>query len=200
MRKTSAGIADGLCVIVLAAGGSSRLGRPKQLLRRQGVSLIVRAVTMAGAGSRHVVVVLGADRLRIQRALDRHRTGVIVAHNAAWADGLAGSLRAGLRRLPKRTPAVLILLVDQVRLRRTDIARLVQRWRRRPHRPAAACLHGVAGVPAIIPRRWFRAMERLEGDTGARALLRSLDDVSLVEMPAAAFDIDTPADLEYLSN
>ena len=56
----------------------------------------------------------------------------------------------------------------------------------------------MAGAPAIIPRRWFGALRLLEGDCGARQLLRKLGEISLVDMPAAAFDVDTPEDAAAL--
>lgn len=199
MAKPSAIASLGLTAVVLAAGGSSRLGRPKQLLRHGGEPLIARAARLAqrAAGGR-VIVVLGAERLRLQSSLRRRGHAVYVAYNARWRDGLAGSLRTGLACVPASAKAALVLLTDQALLDAADLERLVAHWLRRPDRPAAACYDGDAGAPAIIPRRLFRHVRRLDGDIGARHLLRELPGLTLVGMPAAGFDVDTPADAAAL--
>lgn len=200
MAKTSAIIGHRkLAAVVLAAGGSSRLGRSKQLLRHRGEPLIVRMTRLAqGAVGGRVIVVLGAERQRLASCLRRRGLAVDLVHNRRWRDGLASSLQSGLRRVPAGAAAVLVLLVDQARLETTDIGRLVARWSVRPGQPAAALYRGHPGAPAIIPRRLFPRIGALEGDVGARHLLRGLQDLTLVDMPAASFDVDTPADAEAL--
>jgi molybdenum cofactor cytidylyltransferase len=64
--------------------------------------------------------------------------------------------------------------------------------------PAAARYEGRIGVPAVLPRRHWRALKALQGDQGARALLRGSKELTLVDMPEASLDIDTPADVEKL--
>ena len=201
MRKTSASGRPRLAALVLAAGGSTRLGRPKQLVRLRGEPLLIRTCRMASAVTDGaVIVVLGADALRLRGLLERHGNKLTIVHNAAWREGMAGSLRAGLARVPPGTDGLLILLVDQARVATADLVRLVDRWRRHSGRRAAAHYQGRAAVPAIIPRRLFAALRSLEGDTGARKLLQGLDGLSLVAMPTAAFDIDTPQDVAALQN
>jgi len=188
-----------IACVLLAAGGSTRLGRPKQLVRRRGVPLVVRAAEAAvPVVDGPVVAVLGAEALRLRGVLRRRAAPVRVVVNARWADGLAGSLAAGLAALPADTRAVLILLADQPEVGPEALARLIDAWRRHPARAAASLYGGRAGVPAILPHRLFRAARTLDGDRGARALLRSLPDVTLVPMPEAALDIDTPDDLRRL--
>jgi molybdenum cofactor cytidylyltransferase len=205
MSRTSAPAEPWLAAVILAAGGSRRLGRPKQLLRYRGRTLIERAVRLARhAAGGGIVVVVGNQRQRLRSLLRRRRESGLeggrasVVGNPRWATGLASSLAAGIGAVPPAAKAALILVVDQARLDAGDIERLVAAWRRRPSKPAAARYLGRAGVPAVIPRRWFPALASLTGDVGAREVLRRLDDVSLVEMPAAAFDIDLPADAESL--
>jgi molybdenum cofactor cytidylyltransferase len=200
MAKTSAIIGQRkLAAVVLAAGGSSRLGRTKQLLRHRGEPLIARMTRLAqGAAGGRVIVVLGAERQRLASCLHRRGLALDLVHNSRWRDGLASSLQIGLRRVPADAAGVLVLLVDQARLEATDIARLVARWSVRPGRPAAAFYRGHPGAPAIIPRSLFRRIGALQGDVGARHLLRGLGDLTLVDMPAASFDVDTPADAEAL--
>jgi len=204
MSRTSATGDPRIAAVILAAGGSSRLGRSKQLLRYRGVPLIERAVRLArhAAGS-GVIVVLGDQRQRLRSLLQRRGQGaqkprLTIVGNPRWTDGLSSSLRAGIAAVPPGAEAVLMLLVDQATLTSLDIERLVSGWRRHPLRPAAAHYLGRIGVPAVIPRRWFRELATLDGDVGAREVLRRVDGVSLVEMPAAAFDVDTAADAAAL--
>lgn len=186
-------------VIVLAAGGSTRLGTSKQLIRYRRESLLLRTVRLACANvGTNIVVVLGKDRLRLRLLLQRHARSVRIVSNAGWRDGIATSLRAGLDALPVTAGAVLILLCDQARIDAADLQRLTNAWRKRPSIPAAASYEGKPGVPAIIPRRWFRELRSLEGDVGARQVLRQARKLSTVDMPAAAFDVDTPADVSAL--
>lgn len=181
--------------MLLAAGGSTRLGEPKQLLRHRGVPLLIRAI---GAGEkalgRPVVVVLGARALRLRSVLKRRGVRARPFVNARWHEGLSGSLAIGLRALPPRT-AALLMLVDQPNVDSAALERLIAAWRKRPAAPAAAFYDGRPGVPAILPPRCFAAAYALGGDQGARALLRSLPDITLVPMPEAEADVDTPEDV-----
>src|SRR5881394_2835168 len=161
-----------IACVLLAAGGSSRLGRPKQLVRRGPRPLLLHALDAARGApfpDEDVVVVLGAEALRLRALLRRHAPRVRIAANARWATGHAGSLH-----------------------------RLVAAWRRRPAFPAAAHYSGRAGVPAVLPRRAWRSLRALDGDAGARALLRGAGAITRVAMPEAELDVDTPADIARL--
>ncbi|HLF11018.1 MAG TPA: nucleotidyltransferase family protein [Gammaproteobacteria bacterium] len=192
--------ARGLSCVVLAAGESRRLGAPKQLVRRRMRPLLLRAVDLASTivGPQSVIVVLGAHALRLRALLRRNRAPVRAVLNARWRDGLASSLQAGMLAVPARSQAVLVLLVDQPNVDARALHRLIDAWRKRPALPAAARYAGHAGVPAILPRSFWPAVHRLRGDVGARALLRDAAQLTLVDTPEAAFDIDTPDDLALL--
>jgi CTP:molybdopterin cytidylyltransferase MocA len=161
---------------------------------------LLRAVAAArGALPRApLIVVVGAAGLRLRLTLRRAHCNETVVANQRWREGLATSLRAGLTAVPPTMRAVLVLLVDQPRVDAAALTRLLAAWRRRPGVPAAACYGGRTGVPAILPRRHWRALRSLHGDQGARALLRDAATITLVDMPEAALDIDTPADLAKL--
>ncbi len=176
---------------MLAAGGSRRLGRPKQFVRHAGTTLVELACRRAlGTRPAGVVVVAGAHASRV-RALLASLPVAVVRHRD-WRSGLAGSLRAGLARVPRYVPAVLVTTVDQWRVPTSDLRRLVAAGA-----PAAAAYRGTCGVPALLPRRWRAQVQELRGDGGARGLLRAAE-VRGVPIPAAAFDLDTPADLAAL--
>ena len=199
MRQTLASVDPRLATIILAAGGSRRLGQPKQLLRFRGTPLIVRTARLARQTVKgEIIVVLGEQQQRLRSLLHRHDQKLVIANNPHWKQGLATSLQAGLQQVPPVASAVLILLVDQAKLSTADVVRLIACWQKRPGKPAAAFFLGRAGAPAVIPRRWFSDIRALEGDIGARQLLRRLGAISLVGLPAAEFDVDTPADATAL--
>lgn len=184
---------------MLAAGGSRRLGFPKQLVRRRARPLLAHALGAARGALPHsaLIVVLGAEALRLRMLVRRTAPGATVIHNARWAEGLASSLKAGVAGLPSGTVACAVTLVDQPNVDARALLRLVAAWRRRPGIAAAASYAGRAGVPAVLPRRYWRAIRELDGDAGARALLRSVG-ITAVDMPEAELDIDTRADVARL--
>ena len=185
-----------LACVLLAAGGSRRYGKPKQLARYRGRPLLVHAIEAARGAlpSAPLIVVVGAEALRLRLVVRRAQCRARIVANPDWPQGMATSLRAGVAAIPRGTHAALVLLVDQPRVDAAALQRLVVAWRRRPGAPAAARYAGRAGVPAVLPRRHWRAVRALRGDEGARALLRDAQ-VTLVEMPEAALDVDTPEDL-----
>ena len=169
-------------------------------MRHRGRTLLQNAVQAARGAlpDAPLIVVVGADALRIRLVLRRARCRAQVAQNAGWAQGMATSLGVGLAALPRSARAALVLLVDQPHVDAAALERLVAAWRRRPRRPAAARYDGRVGVPAVLPRANWRALKSSRGDEGARALLRGAAALTLVDMPEAALDIDTPADAQQL--
>jgi molybdenum cofactor cytidylyltransferase len=180
-------------VLVLAAGASRRLGRPKQLVRLGHESLVRRAVRIAESlAPLWIGVVVGARAGRVAAALGGSDAEVVRARH--WRAGLAASIAAGVRRTPRRARRLLVMTVDQWRVDGADLARLLStpgRW------PAAAAYGGGLGVPAVFPRRLWPALLRLRGDRGARELLERGPAIA-VAMPAAGADLDTPAELAAL--
>jgi molybdenum cofactor cytidylyltransferase len=184
--------------IILAAGGSSRMGTPKQLLRIGGIPLVVRAARAAlGAGARPVAVVLGADAARVSAELGA--SPVIAVHNPNWSRGLATSVVAGMAALLGANPeldAVALAPCDQPALSAEVIARLAE-LHRTSGLTVAARYHGRNGAPAVFGRGDFAALSALTGDEGARRLLNAEPSrVCSVELPALGSDLDTPADFE----
>ncbi len=186
-----------LAGLVLAAGAATRFGAAKQLARLGAQSMVERAAALAlGCCEAGVVVVSGAYAAAVEAALIK--LPVQVVRNEAWAEGLASSLRSGLAAMPEDAGACLILLCDQPAITATDLAGLVAAWRAAPEHMAAACYGGAAGVPAVFPRSSWPALAQLRGDQGGRRLLAAAPCLTMVDMPAAARDIDSPADLERL--
>lgn len=176
-----------LAAVVLAAGASRRLGRPKQLEPVGGEPLLRRAARCAlEAGYHPVRVVLGAVP-EAARTLDGLR--VETCQNEDWTEGMASSIRLGTRDLPPDTEGVLLLVCDQVALEPGVLTRLREAFEACPNRPAACTYQGLPGVPALFPAQALPNLQRLMGDQGARPLLRS-GDVNLVPWAEGAQDFD----------
>lgn len=190
----------GLHAIVLAAGGATRFGSAKQLVRigdRPLLSLIAgRTAEVVGHA---LIVVLGACAAELAPLLRHSPASVVI--NRDWREGLASSIRAGVARLPASCAGVMLVLADQACVTAEDLRRLAGAWRRQPLGLAAARYGATVGVPAIFPQHLFGELSELKGDSGARALLRRhADRLVKVPMPSAAFDLDTPADLLELTS
>lgn len=176
--------------VVLAAGGSRRLGQPKQLVQWRGESLIAHSVRSARAicGPR-VVVVLGAHRDVIEPVLAP--LAPVLAFNPRWADGLATSLAAGIAVLPPDCGAALLLACDQPRVPVRALQAIVECWGEHPDCAVASEYAGTVGIPALFPSRLLNALTTLSGDQGARAVLRAEGARLLrVPVPEAEFDVD----------
>lgn len=183
--------------IVLAAGNSSRLGQPKQLLPHENGTLVEHAVRIASdAGCSPIVVVTGAVEEPIRQ---RVSGSAIVAHNADWSTGMGSSIRVGVASLLQTASAcerVLILLSDQPALDVATLARLLQAWEH-SDRPMAACRYGDSiGPPCGFARPRFDALSKIAPQQGAKALLRPPEEVATIDWTEGAFDVDTPGDWE----
>ncbi|MCP3104676.1 nucleotidyltransferase family protein [Myxococcus sp. K15C18031901] len=190
-------------VVLLAAGGSSRLGQPKQLVTLQGQSLVRRAAGAAVAlGEGPVVVVLGASHDVVAPQLGdlpvQH-----VAHGG-WAQGPGGSLRAGLQALlarddAGRLEAVLVMLCDQLRVDVAHLRALVAAWRDSGRPVVASAYDGTRGVPALFARAVFEELDALPPEQGARGVIaREPSRVAEVPLAGGGEDVDTPRDLARL--
>jgi molybdenum cofactor cytidylyltransferase len=190
-----------VAVAVLAAGGSARLGRAKQLVEWRGTTLLRRAAeTAVRAACGPIVLVLGARSARLHRELAG--LPVEVAVNERWQDGLAGSIRTALGRVRTVAPGasgILLTLADQPLVTCDLLRTLVARHRQHPRRPVACAYGDTVGAPALLPRYLFAEIDELRGDSGARSILRRhRQEVLEIAFPDGACDIDTDADLNDL--
>jgi len=188
-------------ILILAAGQSNRLGRPKQLLKFNGSPFIKRVTELAIATeSSPVVLVLGAYADQIQSELTMN--GIHVLINAHWQEGMASSIREGLKeleRLNENIDGVVVLVCDQPYLTTKHINELIQ-LQAQKNLPAAACSYdGVLGTPALFHRSLFGQLLNLQGDSGAKKILSSLStEIGIVEFEEGIFDVDTESDYEKL--
>ena len=184
-----------LGAILLAAGGSSRLGQPKQLVAVNGKPLVARqAGLLLDLQPACIVVVTGAVEQQVVQAL--HGMPLEFTHNEDWPLGMGQSIACGIKAMPERVRGALLLLCDQWRLQTEDLRFLVEAWAENPRAAVAAKWSQGSGPPVIFPRSMFARLSGLSGDKGARQVLRrEAGQVRFVPMERAAYDLDVPADL-----
>ena len=188
-------------IVILAAGESRRLGSAKQLVRFRGRSLLAHAAATArDAEGGPVFVVLGAraDALRAEVA----NSGLRVVENPDWAEGMGSSVRAALATVLAEIPearAVVLMVADQP-LVTAALLRSLIRAHDAGHPLVAAAYAGAVGVPALFDRHYFAELQGLDGDAGARRVLRRhASTVHAVPFPGGVVDVDTPEDAAGLA-
>ena len=189
-----------LSAIVLAAGGSSRYGQCKQLINISGSSLIRHAVNKLSSLLSHnnIYVVVGASSQAVAQAINDLPVNIV--HNEHWQKGLASSLKAGINSIGPGCPAVMITLCDQVLVAENHLRQLLGLWIDDPSMIIASNYADTLGTPAVIPAEFYPQLLALEGDAGAKSILKNnAGRVTTAPVPEAEFDLDVPADLEKLT-
>ena len=184
-----------IAAVVLAAGASSRLGRPKALVPFEGRPLIRVAVTAAtDGGCRPVLVVLGSDAETIRQSVGDSAVQYVI--NEDWREGMASSIRAGIRALGAPAPdGVLLLACDQPHLTPDIVRELCGRFGQGGVSAVACAYAGTIGIPALFGRSRFDELLELRGDRGARSVLeRNPECLATLDWPSGAFDVDRPQD------
>lgn len=186
--------------IVLAAGESTRLGRPKQLLDLDGKPLLQHVVDAVGAvGLDEVVIVLGHEAESVRAALALGPAARTVV-NPLYRSGQASSLVAGLDAVDPRAEAAVIVLGDQPRMSAEIVRRVVAEWRRSDAPVVRSFYGGVPGHPVVVGRAQWPVLRAARGDAGARAVLEAasvpVNELDLGEEPLD--DVDTWEQYERL--
>jgi molybdenum cofactor cytidylyltransferase len=187
--------------VILAAGESSRLGQPKQLIQFRGKSLVYRIVDAAKkARCSPTVVVIGSDREEVERELKAE--SVVIVGNENWRRGIGTSIRAGMRRLIDKAPtleAVVLLVCDQPFVDARTIARLLTLREKTKRAIVASRYANTLGVPALFDRSCFQELAALDNATGAKTVILSNRE-RVTEFPflEGRIDIDTLDDYEKL--
>ena len=185
--------------LVLAAGGASRFGSPKQLAELDGVPLLehaLRAVEAVPAIDR-IVVVLGARADEIRAGVDFGAAEVVICDG--WQEGQAASLRCGIDAIAG-ADAVLLMLGDMPRITPQVIARFAELGSEYGSEARARAVYdGAPGHPVMLGRAYFAALAELRGDLGAREILKQIGAYRIeCGHLCSAADVDTPGALEEL--
>jgi molybdenum cofactor cytidylyltransferase len=198
------GAVPGIGVVILAAGASTRLGVPKQLLTFRGRSLLRHTVEEAlTSGCHPIVVVLGAHAERLQEEIDDLPVTVVV--NARWSEGMGTSIQAGLAALTTAAGgdavgAVVLAVCDQPFFSAAILHALIAAHQRSGRAIVATTYEGTCGVPALFSRSLFPHLIALDGHEGARRVIQGRpNETVVVPFPEGAFDIDTAEDYARLA-
>lgn len=181
-----------IACIILAAGSSVRYGSPKQLVEFRGRSLIQRAVDEADASKAdHVFLVLGNSSSEILEKIDLGRAQVVF--NKDYAKGISTSIKAGLANVPNDCASVIIMVADQPFLTHEHLNRLISEENKFNGRIIALSYRGEPRNPVLIPTELLRELESLEGDEGAKSMVRKNPSTILIEIPESEIflDVDT---------
>lgn len=189
--------------VILAAGPSRRLGRPKQLLELGGQSLLRRAACSAlESGCTPIVVVTGANALACRESL--RGLDLQEAENQQWESGLGSSVRVGIEAVVTLNPqiaAVVLMVCDQPFVTREIIAGLVRAYRETGYSIVASRYSENHGVPALFGRIHFSELTTLEGSVGAKRIIQKhLPAVKFLPFPEGEVDVDTADDLARLQS
>lgn len=187
-------------IMILAAGNSSRLGQPKQLVKFRGKSLLNGAIEEGSLSSiKDIFIILGNHSYDHKRQLPRH-IKVDVAINEAWEWGMGNSLRFGLQYALLKEPnlkAIIVSVCDQPFLEATVLDSMVTAFQQSPEKIVACKYQNDAfGVPVLFPEKYFNDLLLCEDSVGAKSIVkRHLENVIFVPFGKGYIDIDTPEDL-----
>ena len=190
-------------IVILAAGASTRLGKPKQLLQYRGKTLLAHAINEAvNSNADAIVVILGKDADLFKKEIDDGK--VRVAINSSWEEGMASSLRLGLDTLLNDKPyidAVIFMVCDQPYVLSSILNELIT-TQQKTTKQIVTCNYGDSiGPPALFHKKYFKDLMKLSGDTGARKIVQeNMNDMTTILFPEGEIDIDTEEDYEKLKN
>jgi molybdenum cofactor cytidylyltransferase len=190
-------------VVVLAAGQSARLGRPKQLLQFEGKTLleavVEKAVTIAVGP---IAVVVGAALGEVMERLKQMPVDII--HNPDWKEGMGSSLSNGVSEILIKNPnldGLMVLVCDQPLLTTEHLIQLLKQQQKTGMAAVASSYQNRLGTPAVFHKSFFEELKCLKGDEGARKLIAGkMNLVAALPFEDGAFDIDTNEDYERLMN
>jgi molybdenum cofactor cytidylyltransferase len=188
-------------IILLAAGGSSRLGKPKQLLLYKGQTLLQNTLSVAlTSNAQSVIVVLGANADILQTEITNGKIHVVV--NDDWQEGMGSSIRTGVKAITEINPStegVILLVCDQPFINSALLNNLITAHQK-TGKEIVACTYGnTFGPPVFFHQSLFSELLQLKGDTGARSIVQKhLDNMEAIPFPEGIFDIDTKGDYEKI--
>ncbi|HVW13823.1 MAG TPA: nucleotidyltransferase family protein [Mucilaginibacter sp.] len=190
-------------IVILAAGGSARLGTPKQLLKYNGETLLQRAINTAkGSEAGKVIVVLGASHQKIISETDIRGTDLVV--NPGWQSGMSSSIVSGIKALKELAPvpsSVILVVCDQPFVTSALLNTLISEHRSTGKQIIACTYEGVMGTPVLFSSRLYDQLLVLRGNAGAKKIIQAnKDKVATVTFELGATDVDTIGDYESLIN
>ena len=188
--------------MILAAGASSRLGSPKQLLFYKEQTLLQYSLQQAtGSQANAVVVVLGANAKKIAGEISAY--SVLIKVNKGWEEGMASSIRTGLSSLLEQIPdlaAVIFMVCDQPYVTSALVDDLIEAGNKTNYQVVASRYENSVGIPALFKADMFEELLALKGEAGAKKIIqKNADQISYLDFEKGGIDIDTPEDYQQLN-
>ncbi len=165
-------------IILLAAGQSARLGKPKQLLNYKGKTLLEHSLQVAiETELQPIVTVLGSSADLLKKSIEQFSTKVVI--NEQWSEGMASSIRCGMEELIKITPTiagVIIMVCDQPYVTAKLLTDLIEKYKYSLKPIIASSYKNNIGTPALFDKTIFALLLSLKGDSGAKKIMKSNPD------------------------
>lgn len=185
--------------LILAAGAASRMQQPKMLLPFGTKTILAHLLDEVKAcGLQAVCLVTGFYHKEIAESTDTEN--VLIVYNTNWQSGMASSIQIGISTLLQENSgldSILILVSDQPFLNQGLLVKMLQSKLLMQKGIVAASYDGVKGTPVLFDKKYFTALQELQGDTGAKSILHQHgEDIIAVDFPNGAMDIDTLQDYE----
>jgi len=188
-----------LSILILAAGNSSRLGYPKQLIEFEGETLIERITTIALTVSEDILIVLGGNADLIFPKLERFKRRISTIFNPDWQEGMGTSIRVGVEKLVEKSDLILILLADQPFISKVLLQDMLQIIENSQNSIVSCLYNDALGVPMLFDKTVFKDLLKLNGERGAKTFLDLYkNNIGTIHFPEGIFDIDTISDVEKL--
>lgn len=189
-------------VLLLAAGASARMGQPKMFLTWQGETLLQHTVSAAAAVSTPVFVVTGEHSTTIAAALQN--SAVQLIPNDQWQEGMGTSVATGVTGIMQAghtSDAIIIVVCDQPFITGELLQQMIAAKESSGKGIVGCSYDNTIGTPVLFDKKYFPALQQLNGQQGAKRLLQQFpDDVATIPFPLGNIDIDTPEDYERLKN
>ncbi|MFQ3296382.1 MAG: molybdenum cofactor cytidylyltransferase [Polaribacter sp.] len=187
-----------IAVLVLAAGTSSRMKTPKQLVKIGTNFLLETVLSKAKTiNKKDVFCVLGANEALIKQEISA--SDICFIYNPNFNEGLSSSIVSGISALEmkrKNYDAVFVLLGDQPAIEKTHLKAMIALFSENESKIIASNYGEKFGVPAIFPKRYFSKLKKLSGDFGAKDILNKNKNVIALRKQTNFIDIDTVEDLQ----
>jgi len=186
--------------LILAAGNSGRLGKPKQLLEINGKTLLAHIIdAVITTGLFELSIVLGAYQEEIEKTIDND--DIKIVHNSDWSKGIGTSIKVGMNSIINNKPeAVLILSSDQPLINSAYINRMYGHFFHSDYGIIASGYGGAYGIPVLFRKKYFNEIMDIGEKSGCRGIIsNNLDDTCLLDCPEGEYDIDTQEDFQNIS-
>ncbi len=187
-------------IIILAAGASTRMKQPKQLLPYESESLLAHTIKEAQKSLMPVIVVLGANATEIKEEIKKMEEEIMI--NEEWESGMSSSIKAGLQKALANFHEMqncILAVCDQPYISSILFQELVDEKKQCGKNIVACSYADTLGTPCLFDKKYFAELLQLEGDHGAKNILQKYHhDVAVVDFEKGKFDIDTKNDYQEL--